>query len=109
MEKRRVMSQNWANWGPCRGSPALGGRLADPLAFYQWGSVNDRPPMAEPLGQTLPGGSFRIFGSSFRPVSFGFLVRLEVPTLYRHDSFAVAKVSLIRSQWVLVSSDLKVV
>src|SRR4051812_18846451 len=31
-----------------RGSPALGVRLADPLAFFRWGSVNDRPPMAEP-------------------------------------------------------------
>ena len=74
----------------------MGVRLADPLEFCQWGSVNDRPPMAEPLGQGLSGGRFASSVRCFAPFSLVFGAFLEVLTSYRRDSYAVTKLSLIR-------------
>src|SRR3954468_17874104 len=70
--KRQAVSQNGANWGPCRGSPALGVRLADPLAFCQWGSAIGRPPMAESPGGGIPGCRFASSILCFAPF-FWFL------------------------------------
>src|SRR5436190_10465229 len=87
--KRQVLSQNGANWGPCRGSPALGGRLANPLAFCQWGSAIGRAPMAEPPRWVAPGSRFASSIRLFAPFPLVFGAFLEVPTSYRRDSCAV--------------------
>src|SRR3954463_14084573 len=71
------MSQNGANRGPCKGSPALGVRLADPLAFCQWGSAIGRAPMAEPPRWGAPGprlaSSVRLFAPF--PSVFGLFLK----------------------------------
>src|SRR2546430_796268 len=62
--KRRGVSSRGADWGPCRGSLAPGGRLANPRALRMWGSA-----IAEPHGRApqlgCPGAPFRGVISTF--------------------------------------------
>src|SRR5947208_180818 len=44
MVKRRGLSSKVPDWGPCRGSPALRGRLADPPCSLNGGLSHGRAP-----------------------------------------------------------------
>src|SRR3954465_4378424 len=82
LAKMSSMSQNGANRAQCRGSPALGVRLADPLAFCQWGSAIGRPPMAEPPRWGASGPRLASSIRLFAPFPSVFGAFHEVPTLY---------------------------
>src|SRR3954468_8037225 len=72
MAKRRRISSKGADWGPCRGSPAPGGRLADPPTSWTGGLGHGRPPWpSSPVGEP-PGVGCEALSWSFGCASFGF-------------------------------------
>src|SRR4051812_45338786 len=74
MAKRRGMSSKGADWGPCRGSPAAGGRLADPPTSWTGGLGHGRAPWpSSPVGEP-PGLGCGALPWSFGCASFGFRV-----------------------------------
>src|SRR3954471_22342684 len=65
MAKCRRISSKGADWGPCRGSPAPGGRLADPPTSWTGGLGHGRPPWpSSPVGEP-PGVGCEALSWSF--------------------------------------------
>src|SRR4051812_54807 len=72
MSKRRRISSKGADWGPCRGSPAPGGRLADPPSSWTGGLDHGRAPWpSSPIGEPA-GLGCEALSWAFECASFGF-------------------------------------